>query len=235
MRVTLRSAMALMSCLVASSAIAGEAVDWSGFYAGVHGGFGSSSLEGVYDSDDIDPGDVFVDDGEGTFALNADDFVGGVQVGYSKQFEKFVIGIEGDLSLANWSDSLKYGSDDDELSTNTRWLASARGRFGLALGDMFVFATGGLAWSDTSFTGNDDYPDTDPGEIGTVDFGEVGVVYGAGLEYALGGGFAVKAEGLVYRFDQEIDITDLQSDTKPGDTVTFNDAVVVRAGLNYRF
>jgi len=236
MRVTLRSATACLICLVASTATAGDAVDWSGFYAGVHGGFGSSSLEGVYDSPDIDVGDVFVDDGEGTFELNADDFVGGVQVGYGTQFEKIVVGVEGDLSLANWSDTLRYGSDDDELSTDTRWLASVRGKFGLTLGDMLVFATGGLAWSDTSFTGNDDYPDTDPGEVGTVDFGEVGVVYGAGLEYSLGGGFGLTADALVYRFEQEIDIADLQSEeTKPGDTVTFNEAVVVRVGMNYRF
>lgn len=220
----------------AADAVADYTHDWTGFYAGVHAGFGNANISGVYDSPDADPGDVFVDDGEGSFDLEPKDFLLGAQLGYNHQIDNFVLGVEADLAWADWSDSLKYGSDDDELSAEMNWLGTIRARAGVTMGELLLFGTAGVAWSDTSFTGNDDYPDTDPGEVGTADFSDMGWAFGGGAEYAITESVSIKADALYIMFDEQIDTADLQSEeTKPGDYVELEDMFVARVGINYHF
>jgi outer membrane immunogenic protein len=217
----------------AADAVADYAHDWSGFYAGVHAGFGNANLNGNFDGD---PEDQFVDTGEGAFELEPQNFLLGGQVGYNHQLDQFVIGVEGDLAWADWSDSIKYGDEDDEVSAEMNWLGTIRARAGVTVGDLLVFATAGVAWTDMSYTATDDYTGPDPDEIGTVDFSDMGWAFGGGAAYALNEHFSVKADVLFITFNDEIDTSDLvPSDSDDVDFVELENMFVARAGINYNF
>ncbi len=62
-----------------------------------------------------------------------DSFVGGLHLGYNWQDGQLVLGVEGDASLNG-------GTDE--------YLASLRGRLGLARDDLLLYVTGGLAFRD---------------------------------------------------------------------------------------
>jgi opacity protein-like surface antigen len=64
---------------------------------------------------------------------NDDSFVGGLHLGYNWQRGEIVLGVEGDASLNGGMDN---------------YLASLRGRLGLARDDLLFYVTGGLAFRD---------------------------------------------------------------------------------------
>ncbi len=116
------------------------------------------------------------------------------------------------------------------------WLGTIRDRAVVSMGDLLVFATAGVAWTDMSYTASDEYLDPDPDEIGTVDFSDMGWAFGGGAEYALNEHFSVKADVLFITFNDEIDTSDLvPSDSDDVDFVELENMFVARAGLNYNF
>lgn len=144
------------------------AFSWTGFYLGGHlgGSFGDEIDYDVYpESFDID---------------NA--FLGGVHVGYNVQTSgNIVLGIEGDISAS--------GADF------TNFLASIRGRLGIAANRTLFYATGGVAfldWDDDAYT----------------DSTSTGWVAGLGVEHKLTQNLSIGAEGLYYSFSE----TDLDGD-----------------------
>lgn len=108
--------------------------NWSGFYAGAHGGMMSA------------------DDFDNT------SFSGGVQAGYLQQFGQFVVGAEVSGTL---SDELRYELTPDAGLTQN-WSLAAKGRAGVALGDTLIYGTAGaslaeLEPSGTTTSGTDTY------------------------------------------------------------------------------
>jgi outer membrane immunogenic protein len=67
---------------------------WTGFYAGVHGGYAVGDWRGklTYTGNGGDSGI------EGNRSVNADGGFGGGQIGFNKQLSAFVIGLEADIS-----------------------------------------------------------------------------------------------------------------------------------------
>ncbi|MBB5753642.1 outer membrane protein [Prosthecomicrobium pneumaticum] len=105
--------------------ISSSVFNWSGFYAGVHGGWGWTTA-------DVDSfGDV---DGDG--------FLVGVQGGYNWQMDQFVFGLETDFSYADISGS-EAGFDGD-----LNWLGTTTGRIGYAMDNVLVYAKGGVAYGE---------------------------------------------------------------------------------------
>jgi outer membrane immunogenic protein len=101
---------------------------------------------------------------------------------------------------------------------------------------LLVFATGGVAWSDMSYTATDDYTNPDPDEVGTVDFSDMGWAFGGGAEYAINEHFSVKADVLFITFNDEIDTSEIyDEETNPDDFVELENMFVARAGINYSF
>ncbi|MBX2805945.1 MAG: outer membrane beta-barrel protein [Hyphomicrobiales bacterium] len=98
-------------------------IGWTGFYVGGH-------LGGVFDESDIlDEEEVFA---------------GGFQLGYNRQLsERFVIGLEGDMSFL----------DDEEAE----YLSSIRARLGWSNGPVLAYLTGGVGFLEF------DDEDIDPG------------------------------------------------------------------------
>ncbi len=231
------SALALAT-LVSGGAMAADPVyevvdtayNWSGVYVGATIGYGGANVDGVYDASD--GVSSFVNDDSGPFSLDPDGIVGGLEVGYNWQSGSFVYGVEGDVTFVDWSDSLT-NDDDEKVSVDTDFVATLRARAGYAMDRTLLFATAGVAFTDTKYTANDDANSS--GDSGSLDLNDVGVVAGGGVEYAFNDKWSVKAEGLYFWFNDSNDARNLTSDSDNDDFAKLKDAWLVRVGVNYHF
>lgn len=210
-----------------------SAYDWSGFFIGAHVGYGGANVSGQYDIDDVNfVGETFVNDDAGPFDLDAEGFLGGGQIGYNWQSGSFVLGIEGDVTYTDWSDSLT-NDDDEQVSVKTDFVGTLRGRAGYAMDNLLLYGTAGVALTDTKFTADDDV--FNPGDSGSVKFNDLGIVVGGGAEYALNEDWSIKAEALYFIFNDKKDTGELTSDSELGDYAELDDAWMVRVGVNFHF
>ncbi len=198
--------------------------DWTGFYLGVHGGYGW---------------------GDTTFAgrpaLNArpQGGLGGVQAGYDWQFGPVVAGVESDLSRADIRQSSVTSNVLTIFQTGAHLplareikfddLATVRARLGyVVLPGVLAYATAGGAWGHSSgtFWGvGGSFADTwNPDGFGWA--------AGAGIEYRLTAHLLLRGEYLHYGFSS------FSYDRGHIDPVTVNGATsidIARAGLSYKF
>lgn len=212
-----------------------ETHNWSGLYVGGHIGAGGSNFKGSYDDDDYS-NHGFMNDGGGPFNLEDNGVIGGVQLGYNWQSGKIVYGIEGSFSFVDWSDSLTNDAPIPEsVAIDTKYIATLRARAGYAWNDALVYGTLGAAYANAEYSANDDARVRNPNKMGSVDLNNLGLVVGAGVEYALSGNWSVKAEGLYYSFNDRKGTYDLTNDKEEGNFIKFEDAWSVNFGVNYRF
>ena len=224
------------------------ALDWTGFYVGGHVGAGRAEMNGLFDASAIA---VSGDNEDSAFAdfLELEDSIAGIHVGYNVAYGRFVFGIEADWSRFNPSDRVfdaevdgPGGGTPDSLATTDNieaeihWIASLRGRFGIASAQSFLYATVGIAWLDADYRANDD-DGAAPGLVisGETDLNAVGYVVGGGLEHAVARNLAIRLEGLYYKFDERRDTSTLNNDASVGDFAEIQDVVVGRLGVSYRF
>src|SRR5271169_4255848 len=106
-------------------AVVSPATNWSGFYVGAMGGYGSENTG--------DPLGI-----KGGF--------GGATVGYNWQFGTIVAGIEADGAFGDVSNSTTITGVT--VSAKVDALATVRGRVGVALDQVLLYGTGGLALAD---------------------------------------------------------------------------------------
>ncbi len=145
-------------------------MSWNGFYVG--GNLGGAIEHASGTSDFLDPtgglfGDPASNPQDNTFSSSA--FVGGVQIGYNWQFDpRWFAGVEGDWDFTNTGYDLcrqtsrsvggcaNTGDGFEIISSNTRWLATARVRLGITAGNFLLYGTGGAAWGSvvTNLTQN---------------------------------------------------------------------------------
>ena len=191
-------------------------VQWSGFYAGLNGGYGWGRTSW---SDPV-------------FGFSSDfDTSGGLfggQLGYSWQTGPIVLGVETDLDWAHISGSLAglggvCGADGGgQCTTKQDWLGTTRGRIGYAFGNWLPYVTGGVAYGDIQAVQ----------PTGTSSKINAGWTAGAGLEYSLNRNWSAKVEylhldlGTASFFGAASQSPSLNA---PGT----ND--VVRAGINYHW
>ncbi len=236
MKKTLLSGAAAIAMFLAMGAAAQSAdiivdepmTDWSGFYLGGHLGYGWADMSGAYDETDTES-QLFAED------LDLEGVVYGVHGGFNWQMDSIVFGIEGDVSLTDIDDSenaASEGSDGAESevqSGEVDLLASVRGRLGIALDDVLLYATAGVAIPDA------EYEITGTGATdGKVKFGEIGGVVGGGVEFAMTDSIRLRAEGLYYFFGEDESLEDI-SDADTGEEVEFEDVIVVRGGISFYF
>jgi outer membrane immunogenic protein len=231
------AALAFSTTLVhAADAVVDIPSDWTGFYVGLNAGYGGYDLEGTFDMNDFDPGDTFESEGEGPFDLSPEGIVGGVHAGYNYQIDQFVLGIEADLTKMDLSDSVRFPTDDVELSTELDWMATVRGRVGVAFHDFLLYGTAGAAFADFTYKADADIDDDDPNEKGSVDVESVGLVLGGGAEYAINESWSLKGELLYVIFNEEEDTSELvPSQTNDDDSIEIKDLYTARIGISYRF
>ena len=167
-------------------------------------------------------------------------FTGGGQVGYNVQIGNtpflgglggfggaggggLVIGAEADAAYTDLRQNLVLGGLN--YNARTDFVGTARGRVGIAFGELLVYGTGGFAYGGVH------------NSIGavSVDTIRTGYTYGGGLEYAIpttsfvnvfhSSAVTLKAEYLHYN---------LGSANNGGFGSTKTDGNLVRAGINYK-
>lgn len=226
--------------------------DWTGFYLGLNAGYGWGQNGGV-NMNILDPGAAFfgpclaAGSCIGGMSYNNDGFVGGVQAGYNWQINQFVLGVEADIDYSDMSGSsalatvvAPFATGAFSSSSEINWLATLRGRAGLAIDRGLIYATGGLAGGGVKDSFSWGYPALGQVYNGSSSDTEWGWVAGAGFEYAMTDNFIVGAEVLYF---------DLGSTTVPGVPIVGfvppvgtaisgsydHDGVIARARASYKF
>ncbi len=191
--------------------------DWSGYYAGVSGGYARGTVTTT--------GDI-----SGTVTeVPVSGALLGATVGANWQMGHFVLGAEGDLSWSNASGSATCtAAPAYSCNAEIDWLGTVRGRAGFALDKVLVFATGGLAVAQGSGTVDPAFPGL------TSEFSDtfMGWTVGGGVEVAVSETMSIKAE---YNY------LDLGSRTAPAGTLSAESTTIepdlqtFKVGLNFRF
>jgi outer membrane immunogenic protein len=191
---------------------------WSGFYAGLHAGygFGRSRI----------PASLVIGaplDHSFNGAL-----LGG-QFGWNHQIGRLVLGLEATLAYAGLSGSVDAGIAGAAMRTDAKWLTTMGPRLGFAYDRALIYAKGGFAAAGFSSglvaPGLGDFRGA---------FVRTGWFLGAGIEYALASNWSIRAEYNYLNFGTGYSTLQGLGFASVGTASTL-DAHVVTIGLNYRF
>ncbi len=195
---------------------------WTGFYFGASLGGGMGETSTFYDRNGNDH--LTVEE------ANPNGYLGSISFGYNQQVgENLVVGVEADIGMMNLTAPDRLGMWDDHIwkSRYGGLWGSLRPRVGYTVGDLMVYGTAGMAFMQTNeviLGDNDATQNTTHTGIHT------GLVYGAGLEYAVSDNLSAKVEYLQLQFPEYTSYTN--NEEEYGFT---NAASLLRVGLNYKF
>jgi opacity protein-like surface antigen len=232
------SMLAMSGASQAADVVAAEpaGVDWSGFYMGLHGGWGWADADSEY-------GDEYANEhcGESHDAkliwfgqpgcavgLEPDGGFVGAQAGFNFVFDNgLMLGAEGDYALASLNDSGEGGTGifNTHVDLEIDQLASIRARLGFASGQWLPFVTAGWGWAHAD-------RDTFNSLFGTSSDSNWhdGWTVGAGAEYAINDAWSVKAEYRYYDLGEEN-----YGVAAPGGTNVDLELHTVQVGVNIHF
>ncbi|WFU85632.1 outer membrane beta-barrel protein [Bradyrhizobium sp. CIAT3101] len=195
--------------------------DWSGFYAGVNGGWGSS-----HNSWDF----------AGTTPEGSHDASGGTvggQIGYRWQIGQTVLGVEGQ---GNWADfngsnvSTAFPSNRNQTKVDAFGLIT--GQIGYAVSNVLLYAKGGTAIVGSSYQVNSVASGT---QLGSADTTRWGGVVGAGFEVNLTPNWTAGLEyDHVFMPTSDVNFTAAGGGSFGNDRIR-QDFDVVTARVNYKF
>jgi outer membrane immunogenic protein len=183
----------------AENAPATNSSGWTGFYVGAYGAYGFGDTRS---SDNIDS--------------NPQDPYPGIHAGYELEFDSVVMGIEGDLSLADLDGDT--GSGAGFVSQDIDNIAAVNGRIGLPFDNMLFFASAGWSWADSERN----TPVSSDKELLN------GPTLGGGFQYDFGDHLMGRLEYV------HIDYGKVTYDI-PGSPKVDSDVDVVKVGLDYIF
>jgi outer membrane immunogenic protein len=208
--------------------------NWTGFYAGLHLGYGQG--DGVTTSTwtpaSVPPGF--------TLSPSPSGLIGGAQAGYNYQMGCFVVGIEADFSGSGMSGSSSISpypaGPPDSVGTaheNINWFGTVRPRLGYTVQpNVLIYATGGLAYGDVSYSANGYDPFVAyPASVSTT---KVGWALGGGVEYAVSRCWTIKAEYLYMDLGSESALSTMNGQYQ----ISYNwqtTANIFQIGMNYKF
>jgi outer membrane immunogenic protein len=207
------------------------AYNWAGFYIGGHIGFawGDNRMT------DIDGFSSVVGN---VTQYSSDGIIGGGQIGANWQTGWFVFGVEGDISATGAAGSTNRVDPvafDETAHTRYSWVATIRGRLGVAFDRTLIYASGGVAFASIRNELSDtDGAVFDPDDSFSSRSTRTGWVAGGGIEYAFAGNWTARVEGLYMDFGDRTYVVDIGGGTNSRFNVN-NTLAVVRFGLNYKF
>jgi outer membrane immunogenic protein len=209
------------------------ALNWTGFYGGLHAGYAWSDVTVTDLNGGVDPG---------PFGYSPNGGIGGGQVGYNWQSPGglWVLGVEADVGYIGLDGKGIIGSANaashQNLTIDGGLYVDVTGRVGVTFGPAMLYAKGGWAWFDADAQ----QATTNPGYLsqGTGSFS--GWTVGGGLEYMMAHNVSLKVEYQHFDFGSktgsQTNVGDLSS---PIGFQFFNstDLTVdtVKAGLNYHW
>ncbi len=226
-------------------------INWTGFYIGVHLGYGWSNNSDT-DVTPLPTAAQFVNLAPTTLSPDPNGIIGGAQMGYNWQSGHFVVGIETDFSgsamngretlspiIQNNGTPFPGAGNFVTARQDLNWFGTLRLRAGFTpTCRLLVYATGGLAYGNVDYSANTDFR-----PIGTEQYPasfsktKAGWTVGGGLEYALTQKWSVKAEYLYVDLGSE-SATASPVPPLPPFGVRYNwqtTAHTVNVGLNYKF
>ena len=135
---------------------------------------------------------------------------GGAQAGYNRQTGRFVDGFEADIQLSSADDTFAA------YQYSNLWFGTARGRAGIALSNVLLYATAGLAYGGEKFN-----------FVGTMQtHTDVGWTAGGAIEVGLTRNWSAEAEYLYFDLGgQNYVLTSVNTGLSSGR---------IRLGANYR-
>ena len=166
----------------------------------------------------------------------------GLQGGCNYQAGMFVAGLEGDYSWSNLNASFSFSDpvedapavDSATFNSKIRNLASIRGRFGIAADRALVYATLGWGWADFRYS----YVLNDSGLVNAASYSKNadGIVYGAGVNYAVTDWLILRAEYLHYAVGKDFNLVPVpEIGPAIGDRAGIQSIDVVRVGADWKF
>jgi outer membrane immunogenic protein len=209
--------------------------NWSGFYFGVHAGWGWSDINAT----ELAPGTASFPTGTVFTTNKLSGPLGGVQGGFNWQLgSNFVLGVEGEFSaMGLHGTAISVSTVNGFVSTvdaRTKDLELVTGRIGYAANNWLIFAKGGGAWSSGSTSGTGVLANGTFFETTASSTHRDGWVVGGGVEWGFAPGWSAKVEYNHIDFGST-NITIVPS-RGANSFVTSSDTIdLVKAGLNYRF
>jgi outer membrane immunogenic protein len=222
---------------------------WSGFYVGLHGGYGwsdGSTTVGINDPSGLTQFLAANAAFPVAYSFNRSGYVAGGQAGFNQQLGQWLWGVEGDFSATGINGSITvftptcpvcFGPNTSTVSQNMDWFSTLRVRFGYVVGPWLFYGTGGLAVGHTNYS----YLQTNAPFGGPLTITAANSVFqagwtgGAGIEYGFGP-WSVKGEYLYY--DLGNTSFAIQNPlAPPGVQLVPNfrsNGSIARVGLNYR-
>jgi outer membrane immunogenic protein len=191
--------------------------NWTGFYVGGNLGGVTEHASGTSDFNDVAGIPVLNPTNPQSNSFSNTHFVGGVQAGYNWQFDpRWVLGVEADwertrtgYSFCRQTDitSLACADNGDGFETiksTTDWIATARARLGVTVGNVLLYGTGGAAWGHIETTLSQSCLVGGCGATSSATHAassisstiKAGWVAGLGAEAALGHNWSVRTEWL---------------------------------------
>jgi len=175
-------------------AIVQAAYDWSGFYVGINGGWGTSKLDWNADPFANVGFPAFPGGDEGSH--NASGGTVGGQVGYRWQMSSWVFGLE---AQGNWADfkgsnlSQQFAGQTNQTKIDSFGLFT--GQIGYAWDRALVYVKGGAAVTDNKYTAIGTLPSFGVAAgIDTANETRWGATVGVGFEYAVAPGWSLGFE-----------------------------------------
>ncbi len=203
--------------------VAPTAVNWSGIYLGVNGGYSFGTSNWTDSVSGLSTGNF------GTYG-----FAFGGTAGANYQLGPLVFGVEADGDRTDVSGFGTYTNNPlctGSCQTTNDWLATVRGRIGYALDRYLVYGTAGAAFGDVI---------AGYSEHGTTSATETGWTVGAGVEGSFARNWSAKIEYLFVDLGNGSCTLTCQIANPngapyiPNFAVKFNESLV-RAGVNYKF
>jgi outer membrane immunogenic protein len=218
------------------------ASNWTGFYVGLNAGAADS--KGNLDATTSYYGLQYPTYYSASNSFHNLSGLAGGQVGYNYQLGNAVLGLEADAQWMNTHSSMNLlvdpffggkGTNGSKLSQSVDWLATVRGRAGIAATpSLLLYATAGLAIAGTKVK----YSAVDYGIDESSSKTKFGWVAGFGAEYALGGNWSAKAEYLRVGLQDSnvgVQLPGFFGDGYTGNIKVQQDLDIIRAGVNYKF
>ncbi|WP_413991281.1 outer membrane protein [Labrys okinawensis] len=157
-----------------SPAVTPPVFNWTGFYAGIHGGGLFAQAKGADRASGSD------------LKFKGSGFLGGVHAGYNAQFGRIVVGIENDIDYSSLSKSDASAGLTAKFQTD--WQGSGRVRLGYAIDNFLPYLTAGAA------VGNEKVSIATSGATGSLNKLAMGWTAGGGLEYAVDENWLLRGE-----------------------------------------